>query len=199
MIYFVTGTDTGAGKTHVTAAIVHGLRAAGREARAIKPIETGWNQATSDAARLAQASARSIDDSVYMRFALARSPQAAAAAEGRAIDLDDVIEWCRAQSGDPLLIEGAGGWRVPIGGRREYAELARSLDAQVIVVGRAGLGTINHSVLTLDAAQARIAVLSRLPTDDLGFARDNARAIEEMTGARVAIVPDDLPTILGWF
>lgn len=203
MIYFVTGTDTGAGKTHVTAAIVHGLRDAGRAACAVKPIETGWSAKDSDAARLATVSARSIDETVFLHFALARSPSAAAAAEGRSIELDQVVQWCRDQPGDPLLVEGAGGWMVPIRATQRMRDLAIGLGAAVVIVGRAGLGTINHCILTIEAARPDVVIagviLSRRPDDNLDFARANAAEIEAHTGVRIAIVPDDLEAILTWF
>lgn len=204
MIYFVTGTDTAAGKTHVTGALTRALRAAGRDARAVKPIETGWDAETSDAARLAEASGRTVADTVLLRFALARSPRSAAEAEGRPIDLAAVADWCGGQTGEIVLVEGAGGWRVPLAEGRTIADLAATIGAPVIIAGRAGLGTINHTVLTIEAVRARglrvvAAVLSRRPDDDLDFARENAREIEAQTGARVALIPDDLAAIVAWF
>ena len=203
MIYFVTGTDTGAGKTHVTAALVTALRAVGRAARAVKPIETGWEPATSDAARLAAASGRSLEETVLYALAAPRSPRAAAALEGRALDARAVARWCRDQGGDPVLVEGAGGWMVPISDTARMQELSVALDARVIVVGRAGLGTINHCVLTVEAVQ-RVAplagvILSRRPEDDPAFARENAVEIARQTQARVAIVPEDMADIVDWF
>jgi len=195
----VTGTDTDVGKTHVTAALVAALRAAGRPARAVKPIETGWNSETSDAQRLARASEQSIEQTIHLRFALPRSPAAAAEAEHRPIDFSALLEWCRQQAGDPLLIEGAGGWLVPIHGRHRMRELSQALGAKVLVVGRAGLGTINHCLLTIESAAPVGVILSRRPQDELEFARENAHAIEEHSGARVAIYPDQLPAILAWF
>lgn len=203
MIYFVTGTDTGAGKTHVTAALVTALRAAGRAARAVKPIETGWDPGTSDADRLAEASGRSLAETALYVLAAPRSPRAAAALEGRALDADAVARWCRDQDGDPLLVEGAGGWMVPISDTARMQELAAAIGARVIVVGRAGLGTINHCVLTVEAVQrvARLdgVILSRRPEDDLDFARENANEIARQTQARVAIVPEDMADIVAWF
>lgn len=210
MIYFVTGTDTGAGKTHVTALIVRALRAAGREARAIKPIETGWPLAPgtdpvsgTDAAVLAKASGRTIGETVMLRFALPRSPKAAAQAEGIEIDPKALVDWCRSRAGEPLLVEGAGGWMVPIEGRMRMRELAAGIGAEVVVVAKAGLGTINHAILTAESVQmtSRLVgvILSRRPEDEIAFARENAAEIAAQTGARVAIVPDDLEQIVGWF
>lgn len=203
MKHFVTGTDTGVGKTHVTAALVTALRAQGRQARAIKPIETGWDQPTSDAARLAAVSGQSIDQTIWLTLAAPRSPRSAAALEGRTIDVAALARWCDAQDSDPLFVEGAGGWLVPITAGYRMRDLAVAIASSVVVVARAGLGTVNHTLLTLDSIEQRAAItgtiLSRLPTDDLDFARDNAAEIASATPSPVAIFPDDLATIVGWF
>ncbi len=203
MRYFITGTDTGVGKTHVTVALTTELRKAGRPARAIKPIETGWTPGSTDAEQLAAASAESLRHTLWRSFRAPRSPKAAAALEGQVIAEDALISWCLEQQGDPLFIEGAGGWMVPIGGGLRMSDLATRAAEAVIVVGRAGLGTVNHSVLTAEAVarQAPLAgvVLSRRPDDELAFARENAAEIFEQTGARVALFPDDEHEILGWF
>lgn len=208
MIYFVTGTDTGVGKTHVTALLVRALRRDGFPARGIKPIETGWpdgDEATTetDAAKLAAASEQETNASVLLRFAAPRSPRAAAAAEGRSIDIEAVVTWCHAQSGTPLFVEGAGGWMVPIGETSRMRDLAGALEATVVVVARAGLGTINHAILTVESVQRTAplfgVILSRRDEDDLSFARENADEIAGQTGARVAILPDDHAVIEAWF
>jgi dethiobiotin synthetase len=202
MRFFITGTDTGVGKTTVAAALIHSLRSTGVAARAIKPIETGWNESTSDARLLATASQAALESSVWMHFDLPRSPSAAARAEGRSIDVDALAIWCAAQVADPLLIEGAGGWMVPIQRDVRMRDLAVRVADTVIVVARAGLGTINHSILTAEAVAATHhltgIVLCRRPEDDLAFARDNAREIAEQTAVRVAIYPDDCASILAW-
>ncbi|MBK9035062.1 MAG: dethiobiotin synthase [Myxococcales bacterium] len=203
MKYFVTGTDTGVGKTHVTAALVTGLRAAGRRARAVKPIETGWDAETSDAARLALASDVPIELTIWRALQAPRSPKAAAALEGRPIDAPALVHWCATQAGDPLFIEGAGGWMVPISEAVSMRDVAVEAADAVIVVGRAGLGTVNHSLLTIAAVQQRMAmmglILSRHPDESLEFARENADEIAVQTGARVGIFPDDLGAIFDWF
>lgn len=202
MKIFVTGTDTGVGKTEVTAALVRALRQQGQDARAIKPVETGWVAETSDAARLAAASGRTIEETVGRTFRAPRAPNVAARLEGGSLDLDDLVGWCAAQAGAPLLIEGAGGWVVPIDHRRTSELAARTAEA-VLVVARAGLGTINHSVLTVEAARAALPiagiVLSRRPDEDLDFATENATEIEAMTGERCAVYPDQLEVVVSWF
>jgi dethiobiotin synthetase len=200
---FVTGTDTGVGKTHVTAALVERLRAGGRRAEAIKPIETGWDPENSDAARLARASNQPLSETIWRWFTAARSARAAARLEGVEIDPVRLTEWCRARTADPLLIEGAGGWRVPISDRFDMRELAVATSDAVMVVARAGLGTVNHTLLTVEAVEQRAAlfgvVLSRRPTDELEFARENADELAYQSGLRIALFPDDAAEIVAWF
>lgn len=203
MRYFVTGTDTGVGKTHVTVAMTVGLRRAGRRARAIKPIETGWSPGNTDAEQLAAASEAALADSLWQSLQAPRSPKAAAALEGRKLDPAALSTWCARQSGDPLFIEGAGGWAVPICAGVRMGDIAAQVADAVIIVGRAGLGTVNHSILTVEAVAPRApltgVVLSRKPDDAIEFARENADEIAVQTGARVAVFPDDEEEILAWF
>ena len=203
MRYFVTGTDTGVGKTHVTAALVTELRRRGRAARAIKPLETGWLPDGTDADRLALASEVSRDQTVWQTFAVPRSPKAAARAEHRLIDCVELARWCTAQRGDPLFVEGAGGWLVPIAARTTMRDLAATVADAALLVGRATLGTINHTLLTVESIAPRMpltgVVLSRHPDESIAFARENADEIAELGGVRVAIYPDDQEQIVAWF
>lgn len=167
---FVTGTDTGVGKTIVTCAIARALRAAGRDVGVMKPCETGVDAAGPlDAMALREAAG--VDDPLELicpqQFALPAAPSVAAAAEDREVDLDAIDAAARELDArhEMLLVEGAGGLRVPIvetrerrGGESEggfnMADLAIRLGASdLIVVARAALGTINHTLLTLDAAR----------------------------------------------
>ncbi|MBK7078766.1 MAG: dethiobiotin synthase [Myxococcales bacterium] len=203
MKYFVTGTDTGVGKTYVTVAMTAGLRRAGRPARAVKPIETGWSPGNTDAEQLAAVSGMSLQESLWQSFKAPRSPKAAAALEGKSIDHKAMTTWCARQSGDPLFIEGAGGWAVPICKDVRMSDLAVRIADAVIIVARAGLGTVNHSILTIEAVAQRApltgVVLSRRPEDAVDFTRENADEIAAQTGARVAVFPDDESEILAWF
>jgi dethiobiotin synthetase len=162
-IVFVTGTDTGVGKTRVTAALAAALRARGRGVAALKPIETGvvaaeWS--ASDAVRLAAASGRPGDalHEGCLRFAAMVSPHVAARAAGTRIDVNEVARaTAAAAAGCTLaLVEGAGGLLVPLDDAgATMADLAAALGASVLVVARAALGTINHTLLTVRAAEAR--------------------------------------------
>lgn len=166
---FVTGTDTGCGKTAVACAIARSARAAGLRVRVMKPVETGCEPAghalhAADAVALAHAAG---DDSPLERICpyrlrLAAAPSVAARAEGITIGLARIHALCesaRAES-DLLIVEGAGGLLVPLTATLDMAALARALELPLVVVARATLGTINHTRLTLEAARARgLAVL----------------------------------------
>ena len=194
MIYFVTGTDTGVGKTFVSAALLRRARALGKRAFGFKPIETGCTGELGDDQRLLCEAAggwqRGPQQGIY-RLRRPVAPRVAAQAEGVAIDLDLVVRTAAADV-DLTIVEGAGGWRVPITDDADMATLARRLGAPVVLVGRAGLGTINHSLLSIEAIErdeCRLAavVLSCRPEDDAEFAAENAAEIRRRWAGRVLL------------
>jgi dethiobiotin synthetase len=157
---FVTGTDTGVGKTFVACALARGLRAAGIDVGVMKPIETGVPPTGPEDAR-ALRSAAGVEDPLELicpaRFALPASPEAAARAEGRSVsraDLRKAFEFL-ARRHEFMLVEGAGGLLVPLDRDHDMADLARELDLPLLLVARARLGTVNHTRLTLEVARAR--------------------------------------------
>jgi dethiobiotin synthetase len=160
---FVTGTDTGAGKTTVSCALLAAARARGLRTRAMKPIETGCEaDLAADAAALEIAATGDTDTlsslSVVYRFAAPLAPAVAAEHEGRAIELGPILhaaDRVRALAPDLFLVEGAGGLLVPITDSLDMADLAAALGLPLLVVARDGLGTINHTLLTLAAAASR--------------------------------------------
>lgn len=157
---FVTGTDTGVGKTVLARALVRALRARGIDAGAMKPIETGVAaEGPLDALALREAAGGRdpLDDVCPERFALPAAPSAAARAEGRRVDMTRIdAAFARlAARHEWLVVEGAGGLLVPIDDGIAMAELAARLMLPLVVVARASLGTINHTRLTLEAARAR--------------------------------------------
>lgn len=158
--YFVTGTDTGVGKTVVACALVRGLRARGVDAGAMKPIETGVGpEGPLDAMALQEAAGGddALDDVCPQRFALPAAPTVAAKAEGRAVELWAIrrgYERLKARH-DCVIAEGAGGLLVPATEDLCMADLAREFGLPLILVARAALGTINHTLLTLEAAVER--------------------------------------------
>jgi len=157
---FVTGTDTGCGKTAVACALARSLRAAGRRVRVLKPIETGCERGVpADALALAEAAQDDapLERLCPYRLALPAAPEVAAHAEGVAIDLERIeAALARARSdADLVIVEGAGGLLVPVTSGLDMAGLAAHLGLPLLVAARASLGTINHTLLTLEAARTR--------------------------------------------
>ena len=201
--YFITGTDTNVGKTYVTCALTRRARALGLRVFAFKPIETGCSTGPdgrwlgADQELLAAAAGdwqQGVLRGVY-RFPLPAAPLVAAEVAGAVIDLGVVVSTARrgAEQAGPAsiaLIEGAGGWRVPITRTADMATLAREASLPVIVVARAGLGTINHSLLTIEAIERdglRVAavVISQRSDDDPEFTASNLREINRRWAGRV--------------
>lgn len=148
-ILFVTGTDTGVGKTCVSVALLAALRRRGVSVPAIKAIETGCapDREPEDAARLAAAAGRQLV--CLQRFELPVAPEAAARARGETIQTRPLVESCLEHAWPCGLVEGAGGLLVPIAPSFTMASLASALAARVLIVARTRLGTINHTLLTL--------------------------------------------------
>ncbi len=155
---FITGTDTGVGKTHITAALLTELRRRGISAAAFKPIacgKGGRHDAEIYAAIMNHEQPLDIINPIYLRHPLA--PSVAAKIERKSIDLRKILHTYRqlAASYDVVLVEGAGGLLVPI--REDYfvADLAKSLKLPLVIVARLGLGTINHTLLTVRQAKSQ--------------------------------------------
>jgi len=157
---FVTGTDTGVGKTLVARALITGLRKAGWTLGAMKPIETGVEgDGPLDAIALRDAAGVTdpLETICPQQFALPAAPNVAAAAENREVDLAAIdAAYERVTAGrDLVIVEGAGGLLVPIRDDWTMAELARRLGLPLLIVARARLGTINHTALTLAVAASK--------------------------------------------
>lgn len=158
---FVTATDTGVGKTIVAAAILAALRARGESVAAFKPALTGTDEPADpdwppDDVLLAAAAAADPASIAPARYGPPVSPHLAAELAGRPIDPASLraAMAARATEADALIVEGVGGLLVPLA--RDYAvrDLARDAGLPLVVVARPGLGTINHTLLTLEAARA---------------------------------------------
>ncbi len=156
MIRFVTGTDTGVGKTVACAALARAEQAAGGRVAYCKPVQTGLVPGESGDADYVAASA-GVPVTEGLRLEEALAPAVAAERAGIPIDVDALVSWCRHQADavDVLLVEGAGGLLVPLSGQATMADLAARLGAELVVATRPGLGTLNHTALTLEAARAR--------------------------------------------
>jgi len=152
---FVTGTDTGVGKTVVSAALLHRYRHQAR-LRYWKPVQTGIEE-DDDTAAVAALAACAPGEIVREGVRLPRplSPHAAAALAGVTIETTALLAAAARHADAGLVIEGAGGVLVPLNGTDTMATLMTRLGLPVLVVARSSLGTINHTLLTLDALRAR--------------------------------------------
>ncbi len=192
---FVTGTDTGVGKTEVTVALLRGHRALGLDVVGMKPAQSGHEPGVpGDAERLAAASggAEPLELVCPYSFAAPLAPAVAARLEEREISLELLLACARELSSRhaATLVEGAGGLLTPLSDRDTYADLAVALGLPALVVARAGLGTVNHTALTCEALRARgIAirgvVLNRLSERSDPSEPYNPAEIERLTGAPV--------------
>ncbi len=195
---FITGTDTGVGKTVVTAGLMSAMRSAGIDAAAFKPVQSGARRGgadifSQDAAFFLKTAGLAEDIQEYnlYRFEQPYSPHLAAEMSGSAVLKEAVLDRCRElqRRHQVLLVEGAGGICVPLD-RSVYtvAHLARDIGFPLLVVARPGLGTINHTVLTISYARAagiRVAgfIFNRSREEEGVPEDDNAGMITAMTGA----------------
>jgi dethiobiotin synthetase len=207
---FVTGTDTGVGKTVVAASIATTLRARGEPVRAFKPVVTGTDEPDPDWPRdhelLAAATGMRPGDVTPLTFAPAVSPHLAAELAGTHVEPAELVAHARAL-GEPLVAEGVGGLLVPLTTGYSVRDLAVDLALPVVIAARPGLGTISHTLLTIEAARAvgltvRCVVLTPWPDEPSAMEQSNDATIEQLGGVPVhtlpRVSPDALPTDLTW-
>jgi dethiobiotin synthetase len=149
---FITGTDTDVGKTVVTCALAAALRSQGIQLSALKPLASGSGPPGEDATDIGASAGH--EARVHSCFRAAASPERAAMEEGKEVQLDEVIRWIQ-QHDKPLLVEGVGGWEVPINSRHRVSDLAEQLGLPVVLVAADRLGVLNHTLLTVDAIRSR--------------------------------------------
>jgi dethiobiotin synthetase len=197
---FVTGTDTGVGKTVVVAVLARLPLARGLRVGVYTPVQTGV--APGEPGDLDFVVAANADLSSPLvthcawRSSLALAPAVAAALEGRRISLRHLVEEGRrlARDVDVVIVEGAGGLLVPLTRRRTMADLARALGAPLLVVARPGLGTLNHAALTVEAARRRglpvlgLVICGYPPSPDLA-SRTNPAWLERLAAPVLGTVP----------
>lgn len=168
--FFITGTDTGVGKTTAAAALLWAARKRGLSTLGIKPVASGCERGPNglrneDALGLREASSVEVEYSQTNPVALepAIAPHFAARMAGRTLELDALVEHCRrmlALGADFTVFEGAGGWRVPLGASDTFADLVRRLDLPVILVADIRLGCLNHALLSAEAIASDGLVLA---------------------------------------
>jgi dethiobiotin synthase len=149
--FFITGTDTDVGKTVLTTCLASAFRASGRAPRAVKPLASGSEPPGGDATRIAQAAGHGPLG--FACLPTPASPERAAREAGVTIDDEGLVAWCRAQVGDPLLMEGVGGWAVPLTEAITVEDLAMAMGHPVIIVAANRLGMLNHTLLTVEAVR----------------------------------------------
>jgi dethiobiotin synthetase len=190
---FVTATDTGVGKTIVAGALVASLRARGEEVRVRKPVITGVDDgdhgAPLDHELLASLSGESPETVSPAPYGPAISPHLAAELAGHAIDVAALLDDVRGTG--PVIVEGIGGLLVPLAEGWDVRRFARELGLGVVVAARPGLGTINHTLLTLEAARSadldlRAVVMTPWPADPGALERSNLATIERLGDVEVA-------------
>ncbi|WP_297218389.1 adenosylmethionine--8-amino-7-oxononanoate transaminase [uncultured Desulfovibrio sp.] len=213
--FFVSGTGTDVGKSVATAALLRALRHRGLAVQAVKPVQTGVEDAAreGDAALYAAAAGDTADRlpapaATLHAFRLPASPHLAAAREGRSLSVrmlrEDMVRHWEASGAEALLLEGAGGVTVPLNAHEETLDLMAALDLPVILAGRNGLGALNAIRLTLGAVRDRGLSLagfvlvqppdSSLSDDDALIGEDNIRVLrrwlrQEYRNAPLAVLP----------
>lgn len=194
--YFVTGTDTGIGKSRTAAALLHALVRSGYRAVGMKPVAAGAEQTDAgwtndDVLQLRAASNVQVPAELDNPYLLPDplSPHLAAERAGRRIDLDLLVERFRTLSGqaDAVVVEGAGGFVVPLNDAHTSADFAQRLGLPVILVVGLRLGCLNHALLTQEAIAARgleLAgwVANRIDAQMLA-ADDNLRTLQRLLRA----------------
>jgi dethiobiotin synthetase len=196
---FVTGTDTGVGKTVLAAALAAALHADGVDVAAFKPAVTGLDEPQdgrpADHELLAAAARRPADEVTPHRFGPAVSPHLAAELARTAIDPAALVAAARSLRAEVVVAEGVGGLLVPLTLGYTVRDLAVDLGWPVVVAARPGLGTINHSLLTVECARAagldvRAVVLTPWPAQPSAMQRSNLDAISQLGRVEVATLAE---------
>jgi dethiobiotin synthetase len=202
---FVTGTDTGVGKTVVAAALCAALAARGEPVAALKPAVTGLDEEPGDwppdhvlLARAAN-NGQSPEDVAPYRFGPPVSPHYAAELSGESIEPARIVAAARAH--ELLVCEGVGGLMVPITPGYLVRDLAVDLGLPVVIAARTGLGTISHTLLTVEAARAAglavgAVVMTPWPADPEPIEVSNRATVERLAGVPVHGLPPTSPDAL---
>lgn len=199
--WFITATDTGVGKTHVAAALCAALKKTGHAVLPVKPVQTGSRDGRSEDLDLVLgAMGHPVSPEVYarlapFRFALPASPHLAARTAETEVSVAALAAAVReaAALAEILVVEGAGGVRAPVNDREDMLDLMAALGLPVIVAARPGLGTLNHTRLTLDAVRGAgltVAAVALTPWPE------NPGPIETDNRTRIAAWAHPAPCVL---
>jgi dethiobiotin synthetase len=202
---FVTATGTDIGKTFVTTGLIRALRAKGRIVDALKPVVSGFDPADvapTDTGAILEAlgkglSPETIAEISPWRFAAPLSPDMAARREGRRIDFEALLAFCRMSAASALgtlLIEGVGGIMVPLDDRHTVLDWMAALNLPVLLVAGSYLGTISHTLSALDVLARRgLSVLSVVVSESVGSPVDLAETAETIRRFGNAVDVVNLP------
>ena len=187
MSLFVTGTDTGVGKTYVTRLILETLRREGIDAAGYKPIACGDRE---DSVVLAAASGGlTLDEVNPVHFQTPVSPYVAGLLENRSIDTAALLSGYQqlASRHAQVIVEGVGGWEVPLAANYRVSDFAKELALPVVLVAANRLGALNHILLTVDAIRAKGLTCAGIILNQLGDELDTAMitnkgVVEDLTG-----------------
>lgn len=157
--FFVTGTDTGIGKTYATCNLLLNLQSQGKSAIGIKPLLTGNQELYTDTLALMQHNSMPLPQEIITPFSYREptSPHIAAKLEGKSPTVTEIMQACQPAFNlpvDVVLVEGVGGWQVPLNNQESLADLAVAFGFPVILVVGIRLGCINHALLTAAAIAA---------------------------------------------
>lgn len=195
MNLFLTGTDTGVGKTFTTALLTRALRQAGLGTIALKPLCSG-ERSDVEILRAASDNALSLDETNPIWLQAPATPLVAAQLENRTLSLDPLVDWFHKlfAKHSSLLVEGAGGWLVPITESETLADFAARLNLPVIIVVANRLGCLNHTLLTLESIRAcglpcPGIILNHLTPDSDIAQRTNAQILARHTQILLEIHP----------
>ncbi len=206
----ITATDTGAGKTIITALLGLYLKAKGYDTGVLKPVETGCNETEGvlfpeDGAflNLYLSPDSSVEETTPFRFKLPLAPSVAASLEGKTLDYSRVVAFCkeRLDSYDITLIEGVGGLLVPLTDDKMVIDLAIDLDIPLLIVSPDRLGTLNHTLLTVRVARAEGLNVCGVILNEVSMSSDISREtnIRELKRLLVDIPVVKVPFIEGKF
>ena len=195
---FVTGTDTEVGKSVVAASICAALTGRGERVAAFKPVVTGLDEEAGPFGRdhellaSAASSGQAADDVAPYRFGPPVSPHLAAELAGASIEPAELVRAARAY--ELMVCEGVGGLLVPITPGYLVRDLAVDLALPVVIAARPGLGTINHTLLTVEAARAgglsvAAVVMTPWPAEPTPMQRSNRATVERLGDVRVCGLP----------
>lgn len=210
--FFIAGTDTGVGKTFSSCVLLKAAESKGLKTMALKPVSAGCEEVllsngksqwqNEDAQKLMAAMSVKLPYSQVNPIALIEpaSPHIAAAQENKVVSADRIVGYCRGALMTPadfVLVEGAGGWRVPISPTETMADIAKQLELKVILVVALRLGCLNHAMLTAEAIRRdglEIAgwIGNRVSPETMSFEEQNIATLKSSLGAPcLGILPYD--------